>query len=414
MAPLLASESTTFTLDNMGRFLCNTLQEALDSAAQIVGGRTRDFDVIVVGGGTFGCVVAEHLFIADSTRSRRILVLEAGPFVLPEHVQNMPYHGRRAGLARAVDESSGAQLRGLIFAVGGRSLTWGGWSPELLDVELTAWPAVHAARDLRRRRLFRPSEPADRRQGDQRLHLRAAPYRASQAAPRRSESRRQRNRIHLCRSCSIIRRSATPIPANRRLTPALLRDWLDLPATDTTPEPSCATCSSSKRRSRCSPRPCPDSFPPTSSAPYQALIRAARLAEQRGGWRRAGGRRAQAADDRSELPRAGAHHRDAARQLGAGDRRARLAERRLRRHSARAAARRRTERRRDRARHDRDDARRAHYFPAVACRPRRAAHGHEPDRAPALQPRPSACRARRLPPTCRPRSFRACSAPRCW
>ena len=39
MAPLLASESTSFTLDNMGRFLCNTLQEALDSAAQTVAGR---------------------------------------------------------------------------------------------------------------------------------------------------------------------------------------------------------------------------------------------------------------------------------------------------------------------------------------------------------------------------------------
>src|SRR6266404_8379127 len=89
----LTSESTTFSLDNEGRFLCNTLQEARDSAAQTVGGRTRDFDTIIVGGGTFGCVVADRLFIADTTRSRRILVLEAGPFVLPEHVQNMPFMG---------------------------------------------------------------------------------------------------------------------------------------------------------------------------------------------------------------------------------------------------------------------------------------------------------------------------------
>jgi hypothetical protein len=66
----------------MGRFLCNTLQEALDSAGQLVGGRARAFDTIIIGGGTFGCVVAEHLFISDTTRSRRILVLEAGPFVL--------------------------------------------------------------------------------------------------------------------------------------------------------------------------------------------------------------------------------------------------------------------------------------------------------------------------------------------
>ena len=87
MAQLLGSEPTSFTLDNMGRFLCNTLQEAVDSATQTIAGRQRDFDVIIIGGGTFGAVMAEHLFITDTTRSRRILVLEAGPFVLPEHVQ---------------------------------------------------------------------------------------------------------------------------------------------------------------------------------------------------------------------------------------------------------------------------------------------------------------------------------------
>src|SRR5213593_2945917 len=93
MAPPLTSEPTSFTLDNMGRFLCNTLQEALDGGAQTIAGRRRDFDVIIVGGGTFGAVVAAHLFITDRFRSRRILVLEAGPFVLPEHVQNMPFLG---------------------------------------------------------------------------------------------------------------------------------------------------------------------------------------------------------------------------------------------------------------------------------------------------------------------------------
>ena len=60
MAQPITSEPTSFTLDNMGRFLCNTLGEALDSAQQTIGGRRRDFDVIVVGGGTFGAVVAEH------------------------------------------------------------------------------------------------------------------------------------------------------------------------------------------------------------------------------------------------------------------------------------------------------------------------------------------------------------------
>ena len=86
MADLLSSQSTSFTLDNMGRFLCNTLQDAQDSANETVGGRTRGFDVIIVGGGTSGAVMAEYLFVNDRTRSRRILVLEAGPFVLPDHV----------------------------------------------------------------------------------------------------------------------------------------------------------------------------------------------------------------------------------------------------------------------------------------------------------------------------------------
>src|SRR5260221_1650582 len=88
---MLTAEYTTFTLDNMGRFLCNTLQEALDSTGVAVGGRAGGFDVIVVGGGTFGSVIAHKLFANDKWRSRRILVLEQGPFVLPEHQQNLPF-----------------------------------------------------------------------------------------------------------------------------------------------------------------------------------------------------------------------------------------------------------------------------------------------------------------------------------
>src|SRR6185436_19058271 len=115
---MITSESTTFTLDNMGRFLCNTLQEALDSATQTVAGRKRDFDVIVIGGGTFGSVVAEHLFIADATHSRRILVLEAGPFVLPEHFQNMPFLGSAPDMRVPWVNHPALNYAGLIFAVG--------------------------------------------------------------------------------------------------------------------------------------------------------------------------------------------------------------------------------------------------------------------------------------------------------
>src|SRR4051812_44466502 len=118
---MLSSENTSFTLDNLGRFLCNNLQETLASAAQTVGGRRRDFDTIIIGGGTFGAVIAEHLLIADVTRSRRILVLEAGPFVLPEHVQNLPYLGSGAPDMRVPWVNHPAlSYKGLLFAVGGR------------------------------------------------------------------------------------------------------------------------------------------------------------------------------------------------------------------------------------------------------------------------------------------------------
>ena len=96
-------------------------------------GDKRDFDIIIIGGGTFGAVMAEHLFITDATRSRRILVLEAGPFVLPEHVQNMPFMGGAPDLRVPWMNHPALNYAGLIFAIGGRSLTWGGWSPEMLE-----------------------------------------------------------------------------------------------------------------------------------------------------------------------------------------------------------------------------------------------------------------------------------------
>src|SRR5262249_57093268 len=100
----------------------------------------RDFDAIVIGGGTFGAVIAEHLFITDATRSRRILVLEAGPFVLPEHVQNLPFQGGDPAMRVPWVNHQALNYKGLLFAIGGRSLTWGGRAPALLPPEKGAGP----------------------------------------------------------------------------------------------------------------------------------------------------------------------------------------------------------------------------------------------------------------------------------
>ena len=134
-------QETAFTLDNMGRFLCNTLQEAQDSAGVQVAGKQRDFDTIVIGGGTFGAAIAASLLFADSTHSRRILVLEAGPFALPEHNQNMPYQGGTPDFRKPWDSHPALAYPGLLFALGGRSLAWGGWSPQMLAAEISSWPS---------------------------------------------------------------------------------------------------------------------------------------------------------------------------------------------------------------------------------------------------------------------------------
>src|SRR5215212_4983145 len=155
MATVRTPEDTHFSLDILGRYGCNTLDEALDSS---VPGRrypeARPFDHIVVGGGSFGAVVASRLFSLDRTNSHRVLVLEGGPLALPEHVQNLP-PGFGPPLKGALGSVWGQPWRsdspatfnqdfpGLAYCVGGRSVFWGGWSPYFIDSELAdpSWPA---------------------------------------------------------------------------------------------------------------------------------------------------------------------------------------------------------------------------------------------------------------------------------
>lgn len=161
---------TAFTDDQIGRRVYNTIPEA----------KTGSIDLLVIGGGSFGVILAEHLFrledpqrtpiqppspIADAMgnelnakkepahKAHRIIVVDAGPHGLPEHTQNLAT-GLGLGLGEfpdRLDKSvakpgntpwvSDTEFPGLAWVVGGRSLFWGGWSPELADSELTRWPA---------------------------------------------------------------------------------------------------------------------------------------------------------------------------------------------------------------------------------------------------------------------------------
>src|SRR5262245_49346784 len=188
---------TIFTRDILGNYVCNTFAEAMASGP---------FDVIIIGGGTFGLALAQDLFFRSKRFDQgpggvpedrlkpfnyRILVLEAGPFTLPEHVQDIPSLGlpnpgaqtpfppgstlpatRQELIAQGNDKkalfevwglpwNSTERFGGLAYCLGGRSLYFGGWSPRYLDTEMhvnpvgsitsqTLWPAT-VVQDLKGR-----------------------------------------------------------------------------------------------------------------------------------------------------------------------------------------------------------------------------------------------------------------------
>ena len=148
------SISSTFSFDLPARYVCNTLDEAKASQDTSLHADARPFDFIVIGGGSFGAVSATHLFDIDASHRYRVLVLEAGPFLLAEHVQNLPPDLSPPGKGNGQtvwgqpwDSDSprnwNQDFPGLAYCLGGRSVFWGGWSPYFIDSELAdpSWPA---------------------------------------------------------------------------------------------------------------------------------------------------------------------------------------------------------------------------------------------------------------------------------
>ena len=129
-------QETDLSIDVLGRFACNTLDEALSSGS---------FDVIVIGSGMYGGYCAAK--INKLHPNLRVLVLEAGPFLISEHVQNLS----RIGYG-IFDSVSGQpyiatppnEAVNHYYCVGGKSLGWGKWSPRLHDSDLALWPNVVA------------------------------------------------------------------------------------------------------------------------------------------------------------------------------------------------------------------------------------------------------------------------------
>ncbi len=145
-------QDSTLSHDVLGRYVCNTRQEVED--AQANGG--YPFDAVVIGGGMFGAYCAERLYRHGNKLALRILLIDAGAYLLATHIQNLPRRlgGRIGGADSLRQTDNGTQnviwgmpwlsnvgFPGLAYCVGGRSLFWGGWSPRLTADDLVNWPA---------------------------------------------------------------------------------------------------------------------------------------------------------------------------------------------------------------------------------------------------------------------------------
>ncbi|MBN8873530.1 MAG: GMC family oxidoreductase [Rhodospirillales bacterium] len=111
-------------------------------------------DCLVIGSGTAGVTAA----LALVAEGHRVAILEAGPFVLAEHVGSGPFAKQHAVVPQLHDlvrhrtvwtdtahatEAAAGTLEGnnnAWLAVGGRTLFWGGCTPRFLDGDFADWP----------------------------------------------------------------------------------------------------------------------------------------------------------------------------------------------------------------------------------------------------------------------------------
>src|SRR6266853_6329623 len=74
-------QETTFSIDVLGRYTCNTYDEAVSNGG-------FPFDAIVIGGGMYGAYIAEKIY-RQGQGNLRVLIVEAGNFLVSEHIQNL-------------------------------------------------------------------------------------------------------------------------------------------------------------------------------------------------------------------------------------------------------------------------------------------------------------------------------------
>lgn len=112
------------------------------------------FDFVVIGSGFCAYAFIKQV-LENSNGTARILVLERGPFFLPEHFQNLPiaYQGTLGGFSETFPWTLSVKTHkaeyiqfqhGMIPFFGGRSTLWSGWCPtpsfDESHHELDGWP----------------------------------------------------------------------------------------------------------------------------------------------------------------------------------------------------------------------------------------------------------------------------------
>lgn len=109
----------------------------------------EQFDFIIIGSGFCALGFAERAL--RNHPHARILIIERGPFFLPEHFQNLPlpYQDTMGGmsetfpwtLSRRTHEQKFIQWQhGMVPFFGGRSTLWSAWCPRPTRDEMRGWP----------------------------------------------------------------------------------------------------------------------------------------------------------------------------------------------------------------------------------------------------------------------------------
>ncbi len=109
---------------------------------------TKEYDVIVIGSGMGGGILADEL----SDLGLDVLVLEAGSYLFPTHIANLPRQHQVGEFDKHVwglwdefqiknyDSAPGSGYNGAQgFNLGGRSVFWGGLIPRMASYEMDLW-----------------------------------------------------------------------------------------------------------------------------------------------------------------------------------------------------------------------------------------------------------------------------------